>query len=56
MSILVIHEGKLWQLPAFDLKAFKNAKENYPESSVWIFGDEPKQVHLKELEAVEKKQ
>ncbi len=50
MSILVIHEGKLYQLPAFDLKAFKNAKENYPESHVWIFGDEPKKVPLKELE------
>jgi len=50
MSILVIHEGKLWQLPAFDLKAFKNAKKNYPESHVWIFGDEPKKVKLKELD------
>jgi len=53
MAIIVKHEGKLWQLPAFDLKAFKNAKENYPESHVWIFGDEPKKVKLKELEANE---
>ena len=51
MPILVKYEGKLWQLPAFDLKAFLNAKKNYPESHVWIFADEPKKVQLKELDA-----
>lgn len=51
MSILVKHEGKLWQLPAWNTKEqFEQAKKNYPESHVWIFGDEPKKVKLKELD------
>lgn len=51
MSIIVKHEGKDYQLPAFNTKeSFENSKKNYPESSVWIFGDEPKKVKLKELE------
>ena len=52
MSILVKHDGKLWQLPAYNTKeTFENSKKNYPESHVWIFGEEPKKVKLKELEA-----
>jgi len=49
MAIIVKHEGKLWQLPAFDLKAFKNAKKNYPESHVWIFEMNLKKSNSKSL-------
>jgi len=52
MSIIVKYEGKEWQLPAFNTKeSFENSKVNYPESSVWIFGEQPKKVKLKELDA-----
>jgi len=52
MSILVIYQNETWQLPAFNTKeSFENSKVNYPESSVWIFGEEPKKVKLKELDA-----
>ena len=50
MSIIVKYEGKEWQLPAWTKESFEQAKKNYPESHVWIFGDEPKKVKLKELE------
>ena len=50
MSIIVRHDDKLWQLPAWTKESFEESKQRYPESHVWIFGEEPKNVKLKELD------